>query len=263
MRPIQVLGVIGLLILPAACGGESPTRPTEPSITRVEITGAAALLTGTATNYSLVATLADGTTRTVSAAWSSSDPAVATIDVNGRLEGRAHGSTTITASDAGGSGSKLLQVVNNYAGTWIGSYVIRACSDTGDLSDHDGGWCAAGPGRVGTVVNGVVLTLRQGDELTTITRRLGSYREPLTGAVSGSGELTLSGTLVDRDFDDEGIVLGTVQLSGWQTTLRGPDDMTGRWSEDLNSLRGRVGTAHTAQELLTMHRTANPPGSKR
>ena len=41
----------------------------------------------------------------------------------------------------GRSVSRTVQVVNNYGGTWEGTYVVRACTDTGDLTDHDGGWC--------------------------------------------------------------------------------------------------------------------------
>jgi len=261
MRPARMVGVIGLVILTTECGGRSPTQPSEPPAMRVEVVGPVAVFTSTSTNYSLVAMLADGSTRTVPSTWISSDPAVATIDNNGRVEGRAHGSTTVTASYEGGSASKLVRVVNNYAGTWVGSYVIRACSDTGELTDHDGGWCAAGLGRVGTV-DGIVLTLVQGgSDLSEVTGILGSYRENLTGAVMANGKLSLSGTLIERDFDDANIVVRTVQLSEWQTMLSGPDDMTGRWSEDLNSLRWRVGTAHTENELLTMHRTAKAAGA--
>jgi hypothetical protein len=262
MRSVRLLGVIGLVILATECGGDSPTRPSEPPATRVEVAGPVALLTSTSTSYTVRATLADGTTRTVLSAWTSSDPTIATIDANGRLEGRAHGSATITASYPGGSASKVVRVVNNYAGTWVGSYVIRACSDTGQLTDHDGGWCAAGPGRVGAGAIGLLLTLVQGgSDLTEITGTLGSYPETLTGSVMADGKLTVSGTLITRDFDDASIVLWTVQLSAWQTTLSGRDDMTGSWSEDLNSLTWRVGTAHTDNELVTMHRTANAPAA--
>ena len=264
MRPVRVLGVIGLVILATDCGSDSPTRPSEPPAIRVEVSGPVALLTSTSTSYKVVATLADGTTRTVTSAWTSSDPTIAAIDANGRVEGRAHGSTTITASYPGGTVSKVVRVVNNYAGTWVGSYVIRACSDTGDLTDHDGGWCAAGPGRVGAGAKGLLLTVVQGgSDLTEITGTLGSYPESLTGGVMSDGKLTVSGTLITRDFEDASIVLWTVQLSAWQTTLSGADDMTGRWSEDLNSLSWRVGTAHTENELVTMHRTANVPAATR
>lgn len=258
MRSVRVLVVIGIVILAADCGGTSPTRPSDAGVLRVEVAGPVALLTSTSTSYTVVATLVDGSERTLRSTWTSSDPAIATIDANGRLEGRAHGSTTITASYAGGSASKVVRLVNNYAGTWSGSYVIRACSDTGELTDHDGGWCAAGPGRVGTVVNRILLALGQdGSDLTKITGTFGSYPESLTGVVMADGKLVLSGTLILRDFDDASIVLWTVQLNDWQTTLSSPDDMTGHWSEALNSLRWRVGTAHTENELVTMHRTSH------
>ena len=93
--------------------------------------------------------------RTVTPAWTSSNPAVASVDGAGRLDGQAHGSTTLTATFEGRSVSKTVQVVNNYEGTWKGRYVIRACDDSGIFEDgiyggaysdvpYSRGWCNVG-----------------------------------------------------------------------------------------------------------------------
>ena len=93
---------------------------------RPAIAGPDAVLTGLSASYSVTATLSDGITGTVRPAWTSSNAEVASVDSGGRVEGRGHGSTNLTASYQGRSVSKTVQVVNNYGGTWEGSYVIRA-----------------------------------------------------------------------------------------------------------------------------------------
>jgi hypothetical protein len=259
MRRFRLVSALALLMQVIGCGDKNPTAPTGPAVTGLTITGADAVLTGVSTTYT--ATLsADGTSRPVTPVWISSNPEVATVDSAGRLEGRAHASTTLSASSGGQRATKTVQVVNNYGGTWEGSYVIRACADTGDLTDHDGGWCLVGPGRVGSV-SGIRMTLVQsGQNLSEITATIGSFGETITGIVSPDGRLNLGGTLTLHDFDYPDIIIATAQLSNWNTRLEGADGMTGRWSEDLTSLVFRIGTAHTDNELATMKRISKTAG---
>ena len=88
-----------------------------PRWQRLIISGIDAVLTGVSTTYTVTATLSDGTTRAVSPTWTSSNTDVASVDSSGRLEGRAHGTTTLTATHDGISATKSVQVVNNYRGT--------------------------------------------------------------------------------------------------------------------------------------------------
>jgi hypothetical protein len=259
MRSIRLVLVLAFLVFTMRCGDKSPTRPTGSGIAvaGLAITGPDAVLTGVSASYVVTATLADGTSRTVTAAWTSSNPAIASVDAAGRLEGRAHGSTTVTATFEGRSASKTVHVINNYGGTWEGSYVIRACAATGDLTNHDGGWCEAGPGRVGTVAGIRMQLVQRGTDLSEITGTVGSFRESITGSVSPDGRLSLSGTLIVRDFYYDDIVLETVQLGSWDTTLDGTGGMTGRFSEDLRSFTWRIGTAHTDNEFVAMRRVSS------
>lgn len=84
-------------------------------------------------------------------------------------------------------------------------------------------------------------------------------------AVSAGGRLSLGGTLTERDFDYRDIVIAILRVGPWDTNLDGNGGMTGRWAEDLTFLTGRIGTAHTENELLTMTRVstsvlpASPP----
>jgi hypothetical protein len=135
---------------------------------------------GLSETYIATATFSDGITQTGTTGWTSSNPGVATVDAAGRLEGRAHGSTTLTATYSGRTASKTVQVVNNYRGTWKGRYVIRACRDTGELADRDGGWCRAGPYRVGLVYDIRMTLVQGGNDLSDITGTLGDFGGTMT-----------------------------------------------------------------------------------
>jgi hypothetical protein len=245
-----------LLTLTIGCADKSPVTPSGPGPANIDltITGPDALLAGLSATYAVTATMTDGTTGTVVPTWTSSDPGVARVDGSGRLEGRSHGSTTLTASSGRQSASRIVQVVNNYAGNWTGRFVIRACTDTGELTDHDGGFCLAGPGRLGST-GWITLTLVQrGSAPREITGTIGSYSEPIAGEVTADGRLSLSGTVTERDFNDPDFTIATHSLATWDTKLNGSDGMTGRWLEDFTSLVSCLGTAQIEHEILTMTR---------
>lgn len=258
MSPTRLLAVLGLAAVANGCGGKTPAAPSQPATTvsGLAITGADAILTGLSIGYTAKATFADGSTRTIAPVWTSSNPAAASVDSMGGLTGRNHGTTTLTATYEGRSASKTVQVVNNYAGTWEGRFVIKACTDTGDLTDHDGGWCLAGPGRVGTVYPITMTLVQGGKDLNEITRTFGYSRDTISGEVTADGRLVLAGTLPERDFDYAEVVIGIVQFSAWDTSLDTAGAMIGGWTQDSTSYTGRRGTAHTVNELVTMTRVS-------
>jgi hypothetical protein len=255
-HPVRLVLVTLVGLLATGCDGQNPSRPSPPAppaVTGLAITGADAVLTGLSASYSVTATLGDGSTRTVTPAWSSSDPGVGSVDSAGRFEGRAHGSTNLTAVFDGRSASKTVQVVTNYAGTWQGQYLVRACTDTGDLTDHDGGFCSGGPRRVGTTHSIRLVLVQTGSELSEITGTLGVYEGEgkIAGVVTPDGRLSLGGIVSLWDWYGE-VILATVQIRAWDTKLGGSGVMTGSWSEDYLSLHFRIGTANTHNELVTM-----------
>jgi hypothetical protein len=263
MLRTQSLVVLGLLAFAVGCDGKSPVQPSQPgtAVTGLAITGADAVVTGGSANYTVTATFGDGSTRTILPAWTISNPGVISVDSMGRVEGRAHGSATLTASYNGQSASKTVQVFNNYAGTWEGRYIVRACADTGDLTDHDGGWCKAGPERVGSVL-GIAMTLVQSG--SEVTGRLPCCDGTITGIVRADGRLNLSGSVTEPDFDYPEIAIGTLQVGPWDSNLEGTNGMTGQWTWVYTSLSGRKGTSHTENELVTMTRvsaSAAPPSA--
>ena len=249
------LAALSLFAFTLGCDAKTPMQPSQPAttVTGLAITGADAVVTGSSASYSVTATFGDGSTRTILPAWTISNPAVASVDSMGRVEGRTHGSTTLTAAYNGQSASKIVQVFNNYGGTWEGRYIVRVCSDTGDFTDHDGGWCKAGPERVGSVL-GIAMTLVQsGGE---VTGTLPCCRGTIAGVVRPDGRLNLSGLVTDPDFDYPEIALGTLQVGPWESNLEQTGGMTGQWTWVYTSFAGRKGTLQTENEFVTMTRVS-------
>ena len=255
--------VVFCLIGFSACGGKSPIAPGPPPIstTALEISGPDTLLSGVPVTYMVRATLSDGTTATVTAVWTTSDPAIASIDSTGRLEGRTHGSTNVVATYEGRSTSKGVHVVNNYGGTWEASYIVRTCTDSGDLTNYDGGWCRSGWAHVGNVIKGVKITLDQsGSNLSDISGSYGYFEEPIHGVVTADGRLTLGGTFTDRDWwENPENILDAWQIRAWDSSLSAAGVMSGRWSEHLISLYPRRGEGDVDFDIVTMTRTAKSP----
>ena len=262
MRLIKLVVVVSLIAF-SGCDKKSPVAPTAPAVntTGLVINGLDTVLTGVPTNYTVTASLSDGTTATVTPVWGTDDPALASIDSTGRLEGRRHGSTTVTAAYDGRTTTRIVHVVANYSGTWKGTMVIRACTDSGELNDRDGGWCRSGGGRVGSRIENVTMTLVQSaPNLSEIAGTWGNFLEPIAGVVTADGRLSLAGTFANRAWwDDPTEIYSSVEVHGWDSQITAPDEMTGHFSEHLNSLYPRRGTADMEFEIITMTRTAATP----
>jgi hypothetical protein len=205
--------------------------------------------------------------RTVTPSWSSSAVNVATVDNAGRLDGRAHGSTTLTAAHDGRSASKTVQVVNNYGGSWSGRYIIRACKDSGVFTDGifaDVPWCQGTTG-IGSERSFALTLFQTGSNYTEIRATFGPECDSfvgsgtISGVVTADGRLNLEGTLKVLDWFCHADA--DLQLSGWETNLNGAGSMTGRWAQNL-TINAREGSAHEEVELVTMSRTATVATSR-
>jgi Bacterial Ig-like domain (group 2) len=263
MHTLKLAPVLMISALVTACGDKpnpvGPNGPAAPTVANLVISGADYVLTGSTTAYTATATLSDGSTRTVTPLWSSSAADVATVDNAGRLDGRVHGSTTLTAAHDGRSASKTVQVVNNYGGSWSGRYVIRACNDSGIFRDGiyggsyiDVPWCQA-LNNIGSVHSFAFTLFQTGRNYSEIRATFGPDGETIAGIVTADGRLNLEGTLKVLDWDGEH--WGDLQLSGWDTNLDGSGGMTGRWAQNLTMV-GQQGNAYEEAELVTMSRTA-------
>ena len=266
LKPAPVLTIAALVI---ACGDKSnpvaPNSPTAPTVASLVINGPDYVLTRSTTAYTAIATLSDGSIRTVTPSWSSSAVNVATVDNAGRVDGRAHGSTTLTAAHDGRSAAKTVQVVNNYAGSWSGRYIIRACKDSGSFTDgifSDVPWCQTILGSERFLPFTVFQTGTNYSEIrATFAPDCDSFvgSGTISGVVTADGRLNLEGALKVRDwFCDPD---GDVQLSGWDTNVDATGNMTGRWAQNL-TIKGREGSAHEEVELVRMSRSATAATSR-
>ena len=254
MRRFSLASALALVNLVLGCGSHSPTAPPASStVTGVTITGVDAILTGLSTFYTVTAALGDGTSRTVTPIWSSSNPDVATVDITGRLEARAHGSTILTASSGGQAVSKTVRVINNYGGTWEGRFVVNAC-------DAPPGWCAAM--EVDYFSFPIHLEITQtGSDQSDITARLiftsFDRRASVPGRVTPDGRLNLAGS--SEVLDKAGRVWANFQVTAWDTALS-DGGMTGRWQQRFSMLQP-PSTEYMENALETMTRTSNSAGA--
>jgi hypothetical protein len=256
MRGLQFALVSPALLL-IACGGDTRLVAPDnvsPALRGVAIAGADAILTGVPTPYTASGSFSNGTSGNVTATWRSSNPAVATVDPTGLVEGRSQGSAMVTASYMGRDVSKRVEVVNNYGGRWEGQYRVLSCQDSGDLTDHDGGWCrtAYTPGRGYRIT--IDIAHDPGDP-ASVTVRL--WDESYRGSVGSDGRLTVAGISDVLDWDRDVVAIREIHA---EAGLSPDGAVTGRFQESYNSILFRKGTARMEHELLTMTRTT-PAGA--
>ena len=263
MHALKFAPALTIAALVTACGEKAnpagPSSPAGPTVASLVISGADYVLAGSTTAYTATATLSDGSTRTVAAAWSSSAVNVATADNAGRLEGRAHGVTMLTAAHDGRSASKTVHVVNNYGGSWSGRYIVRACRDSGIFTDGiyggsyvDVPWCRA-LNSVGSEHSFAFALVQTGSDYSEIRATFGTNGEQFSGMVTADGRLRLEGT--SKVLDWYGDHWGNVQLREWDTNFDASSGMTGRWAQTLTMI-GQQGSAYEEVELVRMSRTA-------
>lgn len=250
MRPFRLVSAVALVTLTAACGSKSPTAPaaSTPTIAGLAILGTDAVLTGTAANYSVTATVTDGTSRTVTATWTSSNPTVATVSDAGVLEGRTHGSTTITATSGTQTVSRTIRVINDYTGTWDGRFIVNGC-------DAPPGYCAAM--EVDVFSFPVRLIVSQGgadqsDINGTLILSSFSLHASVSGRVTADGRLNLAGTSDQRHGDN---VWGTFHVDAWDTVLVDGGMMKGRWAQRVTTVNP-IANEIMENELETMKRVS-------
>jgi hypothetical protein len=271
VRLLTAFAVGAVLVGTVACGvhtsgppttAPSPIPPTAPSpippsVTGITIGGPDAVRTGFAADYTVTASLSDGSSQdvTASASCTSSDPSVASIAAPCHLTGTKHGSTTLTVSSQGRTMSKAVNVVTNYGGSWTGEYQVTTCDAAGIFRDW--GWCEE------LYQSNFSLILTQsgsGQDQISGTISLGGPRVTVSGNVTNDGRLLLSGNNV----------IGTDQfiIGGWSTiadTVLGglAQQMSGGWdfSEVAIGANGHVFEHQIIDSAFQL--TSEPPTVKR
>jgi len=250
MRPFHFISALAFLVLTAACASKPPTSPTlvEPTATGLAIRGTDALLTGTASDYSATATLTDGTVRPVTPAWTSSNPAVAIINEAGRLEGKSHGSTTLTASSGGQTASRTIRVINNYGGAWQGQFANAGC-------DAPPGFCTAMEFDFFYYPISLAVSHAEADPARVTAQfdlpNFSWMHATLTGVVTGDGRLNLTGTSVMTNGD--GSPARTFIVGAWDSAVVADGSMKGRWVQRTTYVKPAYDEIMT-NEIVSMTR---------
>jgi hypothetical protein len=245
--------LLGLAAVLSGCGGNdtpaAPSTPATPTVSALTISGNDAIRTGFFANYTATAQLSNGTTQSVTPTWSSSNPSVGSVDTTGRLDGRTHGSINLAASYQGLNASKNVNVVHNYGGSWTGTYVIRACDQSGVFARVR--WCQAG--GVGDRF-GFSLALTQGgngrDEVGG-TVSFYNLAGNISGNVTGDGRLVIGGTYNVTTPD----IAFRLTVGGWDTRPAAGDSMTGGWALNLTAI-GATGNGYEEHQIVAVTRTS-------
>jgi len=256
---VAVLAVASSLLV-AACGKDSsspltptpPATPSTPTISALTITGLDAVRTGFFSDYVASATMSDGTSQTVtsSVTWSSSDPGVGTVTAAGRLSGQTHGSMTLNAAYQGRTAAKAVSIVNNYGGTWTGTYTATACDASGDFGKAD--WCK---GVKGGSFSLTLILSQTGNDRSTVAGVITNgfiSNAPVTGSVTSDGRLNIGANATGTS---NGLTF-RFQLLGWDSKLTSLSQMSGKMAASL-SATGFNGNAYE-EHSFTNATLSNP-----
>lgn len=178
-----------LLAHVAGCGGSSSGTshsPTQPSPFLTINVPSDIIKCGACEPFT--ATLTQGsTTQTVTPAWRTDNPAVATIAASGELTAISNGEVTVIAEYQGMSDSKRVRVVTDYGAVWYGQYLITRCEASNAFDEA--GWCDPDGFAAGRTFP-IGLELQQDRDIVTGTIWFGQISGPFSGRVATGGNLT-------------------------------------------------------------------------
>lgn len=250
----KVVWLVPLLALPivsASCGGGDGggTAPTPTTVSALAITSSSDLLkinqSGTLT---ATATMSNGSTMTVTATWRSDNPAVATVDGNGRVTGIGSGESAISAEFNGVRATpRTIRVLPDYQGRWTGDWRVAGCTVDGDWARTD--ICREIPVDS---ISPFALALTQERDTAAGNVALDDVQGPVQGPIRLDGQLNVSGAFT---VTDQGVVID-VAVADWETTTTDNQRMTGRFGLVFRAA-GLQGSVRFTGELRVVAKTAS------
>ena len=188
----RVFVVCTLAIAACACGDDK-TAPS-PTVAGIVVTSTSDLLfIGANETFTATATLSDDTTRTITnGVWGTNDPQIVSVEqATGRVLAIGSGNATVFVDYEGQRGTRAIRALPNFQGAWSGSYVVRTCTETGEIAEAE--LCS----DVFVVGSELPLNLiaSQTRDVATAQLFLGSLLGNVDGTVQLNGEWPASGTI--------------------------------------------------------------------
>lgn len=236
--PLHVALLAALALYGGACS--SPTAPTAITIAPA----ISVLKVGQGETLRVVA--AADASRELLAAWTSDNPAVATVDARGTVTAVAAGAATIRATSHGQVATRTVTVVPDFAGNWTGQYRIVTCTRISGPGTDPCRFILGGGGSAP-----LELQLAQTGRDVNGTLRLSNLEIFSTGAVSGGvredGTLGLEGLLRLPGFDSE------IRIVSWTSSIQPP----GNLMEGIFTDESRGANIFGVQVIRAEHRLVN------
>jgi hypothetical protein len=222
-RPVLIALATGLL---SSCGDSSPTAPTADRIATIELrVERNTILAFDTVRVTALARRADGSEVDVDPIWAVDNPQVAIVQQNGDVTGLGHGRALIVATHGEASASVPLNVIANYQGTWTGSMAAVDC----DYWDPR----VCGRSFLGQTEIATLSVVQSGTTVRAVLRRASASRAELTGHVTDTGALLLSGHFITVRASGEEV--RGAEVIGWRTRLDAAGIQTGEFTSALQA----------------------------
>lgn len=209
---------LALALTLVGCSQVSSTAPSAP--VALSMSPDTDLLTVAGTQqYSLTATDTDGVSRAVRGVWTTHSSIASVAD--GLVRGVAPGTGAVSAEYGGMRVSRQLRVVPDYSGTWIGSFRIASCTESGL---YVGLGCV--DAQLAADYQIVFVASQNRTAVTATVEAFGGAPVQTTGPIDVPGGLSLSGASA---FTISGLPF-VFEVVDWNTMASGTDQMTGRFT---------------------------------
>ena len=205
--------VLVLLALAGACGKNSPSQPSGPSATKLDLNVAAVVLVGKTAQATATVHYDDGTSSSTVPTFTGDNNAVATVSASGLVIAIKPGTLNVTAAASNLMTSQQVRVVPDIAGLWNGTATVTSCSSA----------------TLNCQANGATVTfsLNSGGADTTTSGFFiaNGVTISVSGTVSTDGTISLSGSapITDPSVD-------TIKVQSWTSTVTAPGVMSGSFT---------------------------------
>jgi hypothetical protein len=228
-----VIVIVISSVFAAACGNSSPAQPSKTVSSLSMSPGTDWIKVKATEKFSVTAQYSTGASEAVTPTWASDATSVAAVDTSGTVTGVAAGLATISASYQGASVTRTIRVIPDYAGHWVGNWVVSSCT----VQTLPASWCD--PIRNGTFP--ATLDIRQSKDVVSADWTFQEASGTHPGTIAPDGTLTLTGSTLQ-----DGV---TVEITTWQTVTTDNRTMTGNFTLTWRPPNGSAQTRITLQNF--------------